>query len=127
MNNIYETDMAKAFSIENYHGTKEEKIALRDLAAEMSLVTEISFGEPGESKSNFARIFNSLLNLDVEDLEKGGYLLVEKLFKIKPEAYMDYGSASLWYQSNKAQFDVAYEAILQYMRDNYPELLPQTR
>ncbi len=123
----YETLMANSFNLKNYHGSKDEKIALRTLATEMSVATDFNFGEPGESKTNFATTFNFLIGLDKQDLDLGGYLLISKLFQIRPEAYMDYSGARMWYETNKDQFDNAYGAVLTYMRENNPELLPQTR
>ncbi len=123
----YEKLMVNSFNLENYQGNKEEKIALRTLATGMVPATDFSFGSPENSKANFEQIFNFLLGLSPEDLSEGNYLLVTRLFNIKPEAYMDYSSARMWYLNNKETFDAAYEAVLNYMRENNPEMLPQTR
>lgn len=123
----YEKLMVNSFNLENYQGNKEEKIALRTLATGMVPATDFSFGSPENSKANFEQIFNFLLGLSPEDLSEGNYLLVTRLFNIKPEAYMAYSSARMWYLNNKETFDAAYEAVLNYMRENNPEMLPQTR
>ncbi len=124
---IYETLMTSGFELENYKGSPEEKIALRTLATEMVPSTDFTFGEEENSKANFAEVFNFLLGLSPEALKEGNSLLVERLFKIKADAYMNYSNARSWYLSNKETFDAAYSAVLDYMRENKPDLFPKTR
>lgn len=126
MDNI-ERSMVNAFKIEKYQGTTEEKLALRDLATQMSMATDINFGAPEESANNFKVIFNELLGLSPEDLEKGMLPAIERLFMKRVNAVMDYSSARLWYESNKETFDAAYSAVLDYMKLTHPEMLPETR
>lgn len=126
MENI-EKKMTEAFTINNYQGTKEEKLALRDLATQMSLATDIQFGKSEESAINFKTIFNELLGLSPEDLEKGMLPAIERLFMKRVNAVMDFASARLWYESNKEAFDAAYGAVLDYMNLNHPEMLSETR
>ena len=122
--NIYEESMVKALGITNYQGEKEEKIALRDVASEVALATDFTFGD---DKSNFANIYNDLLGLSPEDLQLNGLALAERLFHINSEFIHDYDKVRIWYENNKEIFDKAYQLVFNYMQEKNPNLTPQSR
>ena len=125
--NIYEQSMVKALGITNYQGEKEEKIALRDVASEVALATDFTFGENVESKTNFTKIYNALLGLSPEDLQLNGIALAKRLFKINSEFLSDYGKVRIWYENNKENFDKAYQLVFNYMQEKNPDIAPQAR
>ena len=125
--NIYEQSMVKALGITNYQGEKEEKIALRDVASEVALATDFTFGENVESKTNFTKIYNALLGLSPEDLQLNGIALAKRLFNINSEFLSDYGKVRIWYENNKENFDKAYQLVFNYMQEKNPDIAPQAR